>query len=128
MIYTGRHYASAIYSVVMCPSVCLSQVGTASKRLDESNWFLTWRLPFIYSTRCYKVTWTWVSPKIGVLPSGILSQTPDLETFAKQVDRVVNNTRRRRRRSSLLTTPIISYHIISYQKFTVRPLLREPTP
>jgi len=109
MIYTGRHYASAIYSVVMCPSICLSQVGTASKRLDESNWFLTWRLPFTYSTRCYKVD-LGIS-KIGVLPSGILSQTPDLETFAKEVDRVVNNTRCRRRRSSLLTTPIISYHI-----------------
>ena len=32
--------------------------------------------------------------------------TPDLENFATEFDRVVNNTRRRRRRSSLLTTPI----------------------
>jgi len=33
-----------------------------------------------YSTLCYKEIW--VSPKIMILPSGTLSQTPDFENFA----------------------------------------------
>jgi len=61
---------------------------------------------FHLPTLCYKEIW--VSPKIRVLPSGTVSQTPDLETISpRQVDRVVNKLdRRRRRRSSLLTTPM----------------------
>ena len=40
-IFTARRYASAVYSVVMCPSVCpsvcLSQVGTVSKPLNTES-------------------------------------------------------------------------------------------
>ena len=33
-------------------SVCLSQVGVLSKRMDESGWFLAWQLPSTYPTLC----------------------------------------------------------------------------
>ena len=61
-------------------SVCPSQAGVVSKRLDESSWFLEWRPPSAYPTLSYKELW--VSPKTKVLPSGTLSQTRDLEDFA----------------------------------------------
>ena len=73
-------------------SVCPSQAGVVSKRLDESSWFLEWRPPSAYPTLSYKELW--VSPKTKVLPSETLSQTPDLEDFARQVDRVADKTRR----------------------------------
>ena len=38
-IFTARRCASAVYAVVACPSVRLSQAGTVSKRLDESSWY-----------------------------------------------------------------------------------------
>ena len=56
-------------------SVRLSQAGIVSKRPDDSSWFLAWRLPSTYPALCYKEIW--VSPKIRVLSSGTLSQTPD---------------------------------------------------
>jgi len=38
LIFTEQHYVSAVYAVVMCPSVrpsvCRSQVGVLSKRLN----------------------------------------------------------------------------------------------
>ena len=33
LVFTARRYASAVYAVVMCLSVCLSQAGTVPKRL-----------------------------------------------------------------------------------------------
>jgi len=30
-VFTVRHCAGAVYAVVVCPSVCLSQVGVLSK-------------------------------------------------------------------------------------------------
>jgi len=84
------------------PSVRPSQAGIVSKRLDESSWFLAWRLPSTYPTLRYKEIW--VSPKIRVLPSGTLSQTSDLENFATVSRSRCITTRRRRRRSSLLST------------------------
>ena len=44
--------------------VRLSQAGIVSKRLDESSWFLAWRLPSTYPTLCCKEIW--VSLKISV--------------------------------------------------------------
>ena len=38
-----------------------SQAGTVSKRLDESSWFLTWRLPFIYHRLCCKEVWVFTT-------------------------------------------------------------------
>ena len=69
-------------SACVCPSVCLSQAGIVSKRLDESSWFWARRLRSTYPTLCYKEIG--VSPKIRVrsTSSGTLSQTLDLENFA----------------------------------------------
>jgi len=80
--FTARRYASAVCAMAVCPSVCLSvcpsQAGAVSKRLDESSWF--WHGGFRLShTVLYKENC--VSPKINVLPSGTLSQAPDLENF-----------------------------------------------
>jgi len=44
-----RRYASAVPTMAgVCLSVCLSQVGVLSKRLDESSWFLDCVLPSTY--------------------------------------------------------------------------------
>jgi len=60
----------------LCPpvSVCLSQVGVLSKRLNESSWFLAGELRSTYPTLCYKDIH--VASKISVLP---LLQTLDLK-------------------------------------------------
>jgi len=78
--FTARRYISAVYAVVACPSVGLSQAGVVSKRLDKSSWFLALRLLSTHLTLCYKEMW--VSPKIRVLPSGILSRTQYFKNFA----------------------------------------------
>ena len=85
LIFTARRYASAVFAVLVYPSVrpsvCPPQAGMASKRLDESSTYLARRLPSTFPTSlCCKDIW--VSPKIGVLPSGTLSQTPDFDNFA----------------------------------------------
>ena len=36
--------------VCLCPSVCLSQVGVLSKRLNKSSWFSARELSFMYPT------------------------------------------------------------------------------
>jgi len=36
LIYTVQHYASTLYAVIICPSVCLSLAGIVSKRLESS--------------------------------------------------------------------------------------------
>jgi len=66
-----RFYRVMLYVVCpsLCPSVCSSQAGIVSKPLDESSWFLAWRLSFTYRTLYFKEIW--VSPKT-------LSQTMDL--------------------------------------------------
>ena len=82
LFLTARRYASAMYAVVMCPSVCPSvrpsvrpsQAGILSKRLDESSWYFARRLPSTDPTLCCKEIW--VSPKLEVLP-------PDSENFAR---------------------------------------------
>jgi len=128
----ARRYASAGTShgpVSVCLSVCLSQVGVLSKRLNESSWFLARELHLTYPTLCYKKIQ--VPSKIRVLPSGTLLQTLDLENFAtayrSSKQRVINLARQGgrperdklvRRRSAKLTVPSSSdarplvYHII----------------
>jgi len=63
-------------------SVCLSQVGVLSNRINESRWFWARELPSTFPILCYREIQ--VSPKIKVLPSGTLSQTPVLENFASE--------------------------------------------
>jgi len=87
-------YASAVFAVVVCPPVCPSQAGVISKRLDESSWFLAWRLPSTYPTLRFKEIR--VSLEIRLLPSETLPQTLDLENFATASPwciSVVNKTR-----------------------------------
>jgi len=38
-IFTRRRYTSVVYAVVMCLSLCLSQVSIVSKQLDRSAGF-----------------------------------------------------------------------------------------
>jgi len=62
----------------LCLSVCLSQVGVLSKRLNELNWF--WRGSFL-SPILHCVKRKFGISKIRVLISGTLSQNLDLEYF-----------------------------------------------
>jgi len=36
-IITARRYTSAVYAVIVCPSVCLSQVGVLLRRLNPGS-------------------------------------------------------------------------------------------
>jgi len=92
-----RRYASAATSyVALYPSVCLSQVGVLSKRKEESSWFLSLELPSTHPILREKEIR--VPSQIRVLPSGTLSQTPDLENFVsayRSSKRVINLARRK---------------------------------
>jgi len=100
LIFTARHYASAVCAVIVCPSAYPSvHRKPVSHRNDESNWFLAWELPSTDPTLFRKKIL--VPLKIRVLLSGTLSRTLDLENLPRQVDRVVNKACRR---WSLLTT------------------------
>ena len=52
ILLTARCYASAILAMALCLSVCPSQVGVLSKRLNESSWFLACELPSSRPTLC----------------------------------------------------------------------------
>jgi len=79
---TSQYLLFNLYYVSLCfyLRVNKDEYNIASKRLDESSWFLAQRLPSTYRTLCYKELS--VSPKIRILPSGTLSQTSDLENCA----------------------------------------------
>jgi len=64
-------YSALSYGLV---TVFTSQAGIVWKWLEESSWYLAWRLPSTYPNVCIR--------KIRVLPSGTLSRTPDLENLA----------------------------------------------
>ena len=87
-------------TVVACPNV---RPSVTSRYCSETT---RRRLLFsTYPTPCYKKIWA--DPKIRLLPSGTLFQTPDLENFATARRSYRQQTRRRgRRRSSLLMTPV----------------------
>ena len=61
----------------VCLCLSVTSRGILSKRMNESSWFLALELPSTRPTLCSKKIR--VYPKIRVLPSGTLSQTPDLE-------------------------------------------------
>ena len=106
-LFTARPRASAVYVVIMCPSVRLCvRHKPVLYRNDWTNRAGFWDRGFL-SPIAHGVTITFGYLQNGALSSGTLSQTPELEKISSpQVDRVVNKTRRRRWRSSLLTTPI----------------------
>jgi len=60
-------------------SIRLSQAGIVSKQLDESSWFLAWRLSSTYP-HCVVRKFGYL--KIRILSSVTMSQTPDLENSA----------------------------------------------
>ena len=82
--FTTRRYASALYAMAMypCPSVRLSQVGVLLIRLNESSCFFGMGPFSTYPTMCYKDIPVHAKIRFGLLPSGTLSQTLDLEIFA----------------------------------------------
>ena len=71
-------------SARVCPSVCLSQAGIVSKRLDESSWFWARRLRSTCPTLCYKEIG--VSPKIRVLPLGLCHKLWTWKISPRKVD------------------------------------------
>ena len=77
---TGTSYGP----VSVCLSVCLSQVGVLSKRMNElSSWFLTRELSLTYPTLCCKEIQV---PSIqGFIPSGTLPQTLRLRKFRDSI-------------------------------------------
>ena len=72
-VFTARRYTSAIYAVVMCPSVC--------PPVWSLYFFGFWRGGFLRPIpQC--VLRQFGTSKIRVLPSETFSQTLDLENFA----------------------------------------------
>jgi len=60
-VFTARRCASAVYAVVMRPSIRLSQAGVVSKPLNALSLYLAWRLPSTYPTLgCKEIC---ISPK-----------------------------------------------------------------
>ena len=51
-IFTARCQASAVLAMGLCLSICPSQVGVLSKRMNESSWFLACELPSTRPTLC----------------------------------------------------------------------------
>jgi len=79
-------------------SVCPSQAGIVSERLDNLSWCLSWRLPSTYPTLYSKEI------RIPLKNKGTsLWNVAPIVILPQQVDCVVNKTRRR---WSLLTTPM----------------------
>jgi len=79
--FTAPRNASAVYFVVVCPSVRPSvrpsQSGFVSKPLDESSWVLALKLPSTYPILCYMEIW--ISPKIRVLGTSLWNFVPNAE-------------------------------------------------
>ena len=79
-IFTARRCASAVYAVVVCPSVRPSYAGIVSKRLDESSCFFAMEASFHLShTVFYR---NMGISKIRYFSLGLCSQTQHLENFA----------------------------------------------
>ena len=58
----------------------MSQVSVLSKWVDGSSWFF-WHVAFFRPTLLCSIRKFTYLQKLGVLPSGTLSQTPDIEKF-----------------------------------------------
>ena len=63
--FCSRDVMPGLCMLVMCLSVCLSQVGVLAEWLNESSYFLAQRLPAVYPTLFLKV-----SPKIAAILCG----------------------------------------------------------
>jgi len=76
--FAARHYASAVFAIVVClsvrQSVCRSVTSRYCIETTGRIWARVWHGDFLSHIP--------LSPKIRALPSGTLSQTLDLENFA----------------------------------------------
>jgi len=80
MLFTARRYDSAVFAVVVCPSVRSSQNGIVSKRLGGSSWYLAQSLPSVYPTLCCKEIWYF--QKVKYLHVELCPKLRTLENFA----------------------------------------------
>jgi len=71
-VFTARRYASAVYAVVVCPSVLFVRHKPVLYRNHWTNRAGFWHGSF-FPLIPHRVKGIWVSPKIRVLPSGTLS-------------------------------------------------------
>ena len=102
-IFTERRYASAVYAIVVCPSVCLS---VTSQYCIET----TGRIDLVLGMEAsFHLSHTVLqgnlgTSKIWVFPSGTVPINFGLRKF-RRGESIALSTTRRRQRSSLLTTP-----------------------
>ena len=107
-------YASMVYGMAQCLSVCLPQATVLSKWLNRSSWFVTQRLPSLtYPALCYKGI-------IRVFLSGKLSQTLNLVNFSAFSPRHVDS-RQWRQLSSTITS--LSHWASTFVYSTMRAML-----
>ena len=72
-LFTARRYANAVAYMLLscvrlsvCPQSVRHKLGVLSKRLDESSWFLAWRLLYTYPKL--------LARKFGYFPLGLCSK------------------------------------------------------
>ena len=83
LIFTARRCASAVFALVVCPTVrlfvtsryCIEKTGRTELGIGMGS-------SFHLSDTVLIGNMAWVRPKLRVLPSGALSQTPYLKNFA----------------------------------------------
>jgi len=73
IFYPRDAMLARVLAMAMCPSVC--PWSQSFYRNGWTNWAGVWHPSYTV------LSWVWLSPKIRVLPSGTLSQTPDLENI-----------------------------------------------
>ena len=104
---TARRYASAVFAVIVCPSVCPSV--RHEPVLYQKNWTNRagfWHGGFLTPIPLCAVKKFGYLQKLRNFSLELCTKLRTQKISSRQVDRVVNKTRRRRRRSSLLTTSI----------------------
>jgi len=120
--FTARHCMQCGTSAMtLYPSVCPSQASVVSKRLDESSWFLAWRLRSTYPTLSCK--------EIGVSPKKMSTSLWTQKFSPGQLSRP--RCQQTYRRSSLLTVDhtyddrrVVAVYCTSVDCNTLTPLLR----
>ena len=102
-IFTERRYASAVYAVVVCPSVCLSVTSQycieTTGRID-----LVLGMEASFHPSHTVLQGNLGTSKIWVFPSGTVPINFGLRKFCRGESIALSTTRRQR--SNLLTTPI----------------------
>ena len=90
LIFTSRCYASLVYAVVLCPSVCLSITSRfCIETTGPIELVLAWRLPSIYPTLCWKRKFSYLQ-KLGYFPLGLY---PKLHRIFRQSKLIALSTK-----------------------------------